>query len=140
MAREDIAVAGNRDAIKGALSNLIDNARQACGDDARIELGAEISAGCVYLTVTDNGQGIAPAVRARLFEPFFTTRPQGTGLGLAVAPSVGNFVLVRFAAEPGRDAAAAAAHLKRQGILVRGVAPYGLADSLRITIGTEALV
>ena len=61
-----------------------------------------------------------------------------TGLGLTVVPSVGNFVLVRFAGEPGRDAAAAAAHLKRHGILARGVAPYGLADSLRITIGTEA--
>jgi signal transduction histidine kinase len=38
--------------------------------------------------VTDNGHGIDPDTRARLFEPFFTTRPQGTGLGLAVVRSV----------------------------------------------------
>ncbi len=58
-------------------------------------------------------------------------------LGLEVPPSVGNFVLVRFPEEPGRDAAAAAGHLKGAGILVRGMAGYGLADSLRVTIGTE---
>ncbi len=58
-------------------------------------------------------------------------------LGLAVPPSVGNFVLLRFPEEPGRDAEAAAQHLKGAGILVRGMAAYGLADSLRVTIGTE---
>jgi histidinol-phosphate aminotransferase len=60
------------------------------------------------------------------------------GLGLTVPPSVGNFVLVRFPHEAGRDATAAAQHLKANGILVRGMAAYGLGDSLRITIGTEA--
>ena len=58
-------------------------------------------------------------------------------LGLEVPPSVGNFVLVRFPEEPGRDAGAAARYLKGEGILVRGMAAYGLADSLRVTIGTE---
>ena len=53
-------------------------------------------------------------------------------------PSVGNFVLLRFPEEPGRDAEAAAQHLKGAGILVRGMAAYGLADSLRVTVGTEA--
>ncbi|MDH3595643.1 MAG: histidinol-phosphate transaminase [Rhodospirillales bacterium] len=58
-------------------------------------------------------------------------------LGLTVPPSVGNFVLVRFPDRPGRDAAAAAEHLKGQGILVRGMGAYDLGDSLRVTIGTE---
>jgi histidinol-phosphate aminotransferase len=58
-------------------------------------------------------------------------------LGLVVPASVGNFVLVRFPEEPERDAAAAAQHLKGSGILVRDMTAYGLADSLRITIGTE---
>jgi len=88
LARTDFHSCGNRDAIKGALCNLVDNARQACGDDARIELGAEYSGGRLCLTVTDNGHGIAEHVRRRLFEPFFTTRPQGTGLGLAVVHAV----------------------------------------------------
>jgi len=58
-------------------------------------------------------------------------------LGLKVTPSVANFVLVRFPAEPGRDAAAALAFLKTRGILVRGVGGYGLPDCVRVTVGGE---
>ena len=58
-------------------------------------------------------------------------------LGLDPTESVGNFALVRFPGEPGRDAAAAAAHLKREGILVRAMGAYGLPNCLRITIGSE---
>jgi two-component system sensor histidine kinase FlrB len=88
LANEDLLIAANRDAIKGALVNLVSNALQASGDDARVELGAENVNGKVCLTVTDNGHGIAADIKPRLFEPFFTTRPQGTGLGLAVVRAV----------------------------------------------------
>ena len=57
------------------------------------------------------------------------------GLGLAVTPWVCNFVLVRFPAEAGRDAAAADAFLRARGIIVRAMGSYGLGDSLRITVG-----
>ncbi len=56
-------------------------------------------------------------------------------IGLQVFPSVANFVLVRFPAEAGKDAAAADAFLKQHGIIVRRVVAYGLPDCLRITIG-----
>ena len=65
-------------------------------------------------------------------------RTQAIERGLEVLPSVGNFVLLRFAKEEGRDAAAAAAHLKSRGVLVRAMGAYGLGDCLRVTIGTEA--
>ncbi|MFQ5775844.1 MAG: histidinol-phosphate transaminase [Kiloniellaceae bacterium] len=58
-------------------------------------------------------------------------------LGLHPYPSAGNFVLVRFPAEPARSAAAALGQLKAQGILVRAMGAYGLPDCLRITVGTE---
>jgi histidinol-phosphate aminotransferase len=58
-------------------------------------------------------------------------------LGLEVTPSAGNFVLVRFSAEPGRDAEAADGFLKDRGIIVRRMEAYGLGDCLRITIGQE---
>jgi len=84
----DLKVAANRDAVKGALVNLVSNALQACGDAPRVELGAERTGDSICLTVTDNGQGIADDVRPHLFEAFYTTRPQGTGLGLAVVRAV----------------------------------------------------
>jgi histidinol-phosphate aminotransferase len=56
--------------------------------------------------------------------------------GLEACPSAGNFLLTRFPGGP-EDASSAAAALKSRGILVRGMAAYGLADCLRITIGTE---
>ena len=59
------------------------------------------------------------------------------GLGLDVVPSQANFVLVGFPQAPGRTAAEAEAFLARKGLIVRGVANYGLPDHLRITIGLE---
>jgi len=80
--------AANGNALKGALINLITNAYQAAKGHARIQLGAWQDQDSIYFTVTDNGPGIAEGVLPHLFEPFFTTRPQGTGLGLAVVQDV----------------------------------------------------
>jgi histidinol-phosphate aminotransferase len=58
-------------------------------------------------------------------------------LGLKVTPSVGNFLLIHFPAEPVRSANAADDFLKARGIILRRVAAYGLPGALRMTIGTE---
>ncbi|GJD75622.1 pyridoxal phosphate-dependent aminotransferase [Methylobacterium goesingense] len=58
-------------------------------------------------------------------------------LGLAVTPSVANFILVHFPAEPGRSAAEADAFLTTRGVITRRVSSYGLPDALRVTIGGE---
>ena len=58
-------------------------------------------------------------------------------LGLEVTPSVGNFLLIHFPAEPARSANAADEFLKGCGIILRRVAAYGLPGALRMTIGTE---
>ncbi len=63
-------------------------------------------------------------------------RSQVLALGLEAPPSVGNFQLVRFP-NPEKSASAAEAWLAGEGILARGMASYGLADCLRITIGLE---
>jgi histidinol-phosphate aminotransferase len=58
-------------------------------------------------------------------------------LGLAVTPSVCNFVLIRFPKEAGRDAAAADKFLRSRGIIGRAMGGYGLPEALRITIGRD---
>lgn len=59
------------------------------------------------------------------------------GLGLEIVPSQANFLLVGFPKTPGRTAAEAEVFLAKRGLIVRGVANYGLPDHLRITIGLE---
>src|SRR5438552_7302770 len=66
--------------------------------------------------------------------PWFSDRL--AALGLALTPSVGNFVLARFPDDPRRNADAAFAFLQSRGILTRKMGGYGLPQSLRITIGT----
>jgi histidinol-phosphate aminotransferase len=59
-------------------------------------------------------------------------------LGLEVTPSVGNFLLIGFPADQGKSAAAAEAFLKSRAIYLRPMGAYGLPQTLRLTIGTEA--
>ncbi len=101
----DAVVQGNRDALVSACRNLVENAAQSGGDDVRIEVRlSRTEADTVRITVCDNGTGISPEIRKRLFDPFFTTRGGGTGLGLpivqAVVQSHGGRVSVE--SEPGR--------------------------------------
>jgi histidinol-phosphate aminotransferase len=63
-------------------------------------------------------------------------RDELVALGLFVAPSVTNFLLLRFPAEPGLSAAEADAFLTARGILLRRMEGYGLPDHLRLTVGT----
>ena len=65
------------------------------------------------------------------------TIEQVRAIGYEVPASVGNFCLVRFPEEQGRDVNAADELLKSRGIIARRVAGYGLPDALRVTIGTE---
>jgi two-component system sensor histidine kinase FlrB len=79
---------GNRKALAGALTNLLENALQAVAADGRVEFTASAEAERICFRVRDNGRGMDAATVAHLFEPFFTTRSDGTGLGLAIARGV----------------------------------------------------
>jgi two-component system sensor histidine kinase FlrB len=86
-----LCLLGNQNALCGALQNLIQNSIQAAGPDTQISLDISPSkqhSGMLALRLTDNGPGVAPALRDSLFEPFVTGRVQGTGLGLAVVQAV----------------------------------------------------
>lgn len=73
--------------INQVFFNLLSNAIRAVGDTGKIWLRSGSTANAVWLEVADNGCGVAPEHLEHLFEPFFTTRAigQGMGLGLSVA-------------------------------------------------------
>jgi signal transduction histidine kinase len=82
------AVLGDANALQQVLLNLLTNAREALTDagEIRIETGRDPARpGWLRLIVADTGPGIPPAHLPHLFEPFYTTKPSGTGLGLAVS-------------------------------------------------------
>jgi two-component system, sensor histidine kinase FlrB len=83
-----IAVPVGREALAGALLNLVQNALQAAGADAVVSIDIDADQARVRLTVADNGPGIPPALRLQVRQPFFTTRPDGNGLGLAVVDAL----------------------------------------------------
>ncbi len=84
----ELVFAGNREALTGAILNLINNALQHGGADAVVDVSAQAKGQAIEISVRDNGPGVAPEHRERIFEPFFTSRADGTGLGLAVVRSV----------------------------------------------------
>jgi len=90
---QDTHVLGDEPAIIGVLINLLSNAAQALQragrEQPRIALRGEHAGGRLWLTVRDNGTGIAPEHIGRVLEPFFTTRDVGAGLGLGLSVSYG---------------------------------------------------
>jgi len=80
---------GNEDALCGAFMNLINNAVEAFTGSGRIVMTVEqLNKSSLKITVQDNGPGISAQQQQRLFEPFYSTKVNGTGLGLAVVDSV----------------------------------------------------
>ncbi len=77
------AVRGDPDRLRQVLANLLANAAQAGARSVELRGGA--ARGEVRVEVRDDGPGVEPALRERLFEPFATAREGGTGLGLAVS-------------------------------------------------------
>lgn len=73
-----------RDQVVQIFLNLILNALDATEEGGQIEIATSLEAGWIHVSVADDGHGIAPADRDRVFQPYFTTKPTGTGLGLFV--------------------------------------------------------
>lgn len=78
-------VVAMRDYLIQVVLNLVLNAIDATEDRGRIHVEGRVDGDWLVLSVEDDGRGISLADRCRLFQPFFTTKPHGTGLGLFVS-------------------------------------------------------
>ncbi len=77
--------------VQQALSNLLRNALEACSTGGRVLVRAAAANGAsrgVDIAIEDDGAGLAPEIRPKLFTPFVTTKARGTGLGLSLAKKV----------------------------------------------------
>jgi signal transduction histidine kinase len=83
--------------LRRVFANLIINALEAMPDGGRLLVRCESNGGHVRAMVSDTGQGIPPEHQAKLFEPYFTTKPEGTGLGLSGAQRIVNSLRGRIA-------------------------------------------
>jgi signal transduction histidine kinase len=71
-----------------ALLNVAINALQAVERKGRVEMRAAVADGMVCVAVSDNGPGVPPEKLASIFDPYFTTKPEGHGLGLWIAQQI----------------------------------------------------
>ena len=78
--------------IRRAVTNLLDNAAAALGERGSVTVSCthDEAAGKARIAVADDGPGIPPGDRDRLFEPYFSRREGGTGLGLAIVSAIAN--------------------------------------------------
>jgi len=121
-----LPVAGDSGALEQLFLNLIQNAAQALKPGGEATVVAQATSGRIEVTVSDNGTGITERELGRVFEPLFSTRPEGTGLGLPIARRIavahggtlvleseagkGTTVTVELPLAPSRQAAAGLSH------------------------------
>ena len=82
----------DREQMKRVMINLLDNALSAIDGKGQvtIDLSYDQDLQIVTIEVVDNGKGIPPGHKARVFEPYFSTKKHGTGLGLAIVNNIIN--------------------------------------------------
>jgi two-component system, NtrC family, nitrogen regulation sensor histidine kinase NtrY len=89
----DIVVQTDKSQLLRVLTNLLQNAQQAIPQEraGRIDIHVRKQDDMVVLAITDNGTGIPDDVAPRMFQPYFTTKSSGTGLGLAMTKKIIEF-------------------------------------------------
>jgi signal transduction histidine kinase len=94
-----------RDRLTQVVLNLVLNAIDATSKGGRIalEAGRDEDGGGVEFRVEDDGRGVDPSDRPKLFEPYFTTKPRGTGLGLFVSRQIAEELGGSLSFRPGHD-------------------------------------
>lgn len=84
----EVKVRGTEHRLRQVVLNLATNAARAAGSGGKVSLALREDGSGAELRVMDTGPGVPQELRSRVFEPFFTTRAEGTGLGLAVSRAI----------------------------------------------------
>ena len=99
------AIRGDAELLRTVLLNLLTNGAQAMEGVGRVMLSVNATGDSCEIVVADDGPGVSPDVRDRLFTPFFTTKARGSGLGLATTKRIveahGGEVRIEFPNEGG---------------------------------------
>lgn len=92
IARVDLRCTVDRFRLEQVFRNILDNALAACADPVRIAIRvspAELSGqSAVRIAIQDNGPGLSPEQRDKIFDAFYTTKKRGTGLGMAICKRI----------------------------------------------------
>jgi nitrogen fixation/metabolism regulation signal transduction histidine kinase len=90
LAHELPAIVGDAAQLRQVVHNLLQNAQDALvgAAEPRIVVHSEVAGNVVRLSVTDNGPGFPEHLMKRAFEPYVTTKPKGTGLGLVIVKKI----------------------------------------------------
>lgn len=83
--RSSLQMNTDPDLLKAALLNLLRNAVEAVDEHGEVRVGVQASRSGLIVTIEDDGPGLSEEARKRLFEPFYTTKAFGSGLGLATS-------------------------------------------------------
>jgi len=95
---------GDPDLLKQAILNIVYNALEAMAEGGKLVIQTEWNADECQIRITDDGPGIPPEIQDRIFNLYFTTKQQGSGIGLATAFRVVQLHsgTIDFVSEPGR--------------------------------------
>ena len=85
---EAVTISADYDQLEKALSNVMLNALYYAPKDSSIDFACKLEQGNIVITVSDQGPGISDEIAARVFQPFFTTKKSGSGLGLALVKNI----------------------------------------------------
>ena len=98
-------VTADAEQLRQIVMNLCNNAREHAGDQLNLQInlvgGVVADFNYPLLDVIDNGPGIPPKIAKQIFEPFYTTRNDGTGLGLYIAKELCEANQIRLEYIPG---------------------------------------
>ncbi|MGQ0795528.1 MAG: porin PorA family protein [Nitrosopumilaceae archaeon] len=85
---DDVKISCDRMKMESVIIHLLSNALQAVGNDGKITISAQADGDKIIVSIIDSGPGIPPKDLKRIYEPLFTTKPDGTGLGLTVCKNI----------------------------------------------------